>query len=231
MERGNRVEVQFVWGGLDREVEGGYKRGVRTNVRSESDLPLVERVMAAASDAFARLGFHGTGMRDIARAAGVSIGALYHYFPSKEQIFLAAVRAEYERYLQAAQHLLRQGLPGVEVLRQVMTTHFQALAGGKEVGLLGRARRAEVPSLQEAVAQLREEYAQIVADLLRQAMDRGEIRKGHPLFLAYALLGLVEAVTDRAVGEDAVAGEFRRLGPKELADLVWRGLRPEMEAL
>ncbi len=218
-----------MWGGVDRAVGWGYKRGVRTNVRSKTP-PLAARIQAAAAETFARLGFHAAGMRDIARAAGVSIGALYHYFPSKEQVFLAVLRSEYERHLATAQKLLRQGLPAVEVLRRVIATHFEALASGPRAGLFARAWASEAPELQPQLRALREEYAGAVAKLLRKAMDRGEIRRGHPLFLAYALLGLVEAVTARALGEDPVAAEFRRLGPEELVNLVWRGLCAEGEA-
>ncbi|QAA77118.1 MAG: hypothetical protein BIP78_1352 [Candidatus Bipolaricaulis sibiricus] len=204
-------------------------RSVRTNVRSEGR-SLAERIRGAAAETFAQFGFHAAGMRDIARAAGVSIGALYHYFPSKEQVFLAVLRREYERHLATAQHLLRQGLPAAEVLRRVIATHFEALAPGRGVGLFARAWGTEAPELQPHLQALREEYAGAVGDLLRQAMDRGELRRGHPLVLAYALLGLVEAVTARAVGDDPVAAEFRRLGSEELANLVWRGLRAEREA-
>lgn len=37
---------------------------------------------------FRRNGYSGIGMRDIAKALGMSKGALYHYFPSKEALFL-----------------------------------------------------------------------------------------------------------------------------------------------
>jgi len=45
--------------------------------------------MAAAGSVFAARGYHGATLDDILVAAGVSKGALYHYFPSKEALFLA----------------------------------------------------------------------------------------------------------------------------------------------
>ncbi|HWZ46580.1 MAG TPA: TetR/AcrR family transcriptional regulator [Candidatus Saccharimonadales bacterium] len=45
------------------------------------------RIMAAALKLFTTQGFHGTNIRDIAKTVGVSTGAIYTYYPSKETIF------------------------------------------------------------------------------------------------------------------------------------------------
>lgn len=45
-------------------------------------------ILAAARRGFARDGFHQTAMPDIAREAGVSVGAPYRYFASKEELIL-----------------------------------------------------------------------------------------------------------------------------------------------
>ena len=46
-------------------------------------------LLRAAGRVFAEQGFHRSTLEGVAAAAGVSKGALYHYFPSKEQLFLA----------------------------------------------------------------------------------------------------------------------------------------------
>ncbi len=45
-------------------------------------------IVAAARRCFSRDGFHQTSMPDIAREAGMSAGAFYRYFPSKEDVIL-----------------------------------------------------------------------------------------------------------------------------------------------
>lgn len=45
-----------------------------------------------AIDIFSEHGFNGLGMRGIAEALGVSKSALYHYFPSKEELFAASTK-------------------------------------------------------------------------------------------------------------------------------------------
>ena len=51
------------------------------------------RIEAAALELFTRQGFHGTNIRDIAKKANVSQGAIYSYYPSKEAIFEGLVRS------------------------------------------------------------------------------------------------------------------------------------------
>jgi AcrR family transcriptional regulator len=51
------------------------------------------QIEAAALELFTSQGFHGTNMRDIAEKAGVSQGAIYTYYPSKEAIFQGLVRS------------------------------------------------------------------------------------------------------------------------------------------
>ncbi len=46
-----------------------------------------EQILDAALRLFSRQGYRGTSMREIAEAAGLSTGNLYHHFPDKETIF------------------------------------------------------------------------------------------------------------------------------------------------
>jgi len=48
-----------------------------------------DRIYSAALALFRERGFDATTMRDVAAAAGMSLGAAYHYFPSKDAIVLA----------------------------------------------------------------------------------------------------------------------------------------------
>ncbi|MFI6507267.1 TetR/AcrR family transcriptional regulator [Streptosporangium sp. NPDC050855] len=52
-----------------------------------------ERLLRAAAEVFARRGYDGTRVADIAAAAGVSNGALYAHFGSKAELLVAALRA------------------------------------------------------------------------------------------------------------------------------------------
>jgi AcrR family transcriptional regulator len=67
------------------------KTGTR---RQEQAAARREQLLAVTLDLFAERGVQGTAIRDIARAAGITEGLIYHYFPSKS----ALLRAVMERY-------------------------------------------------------------------------------------------------------------------------------------
>ena len=54
--------------------------------------PQQARILAAARRLFLNHGYNGTRLRDIAQAADVSMGGIYHHFESKEQIYEALFR-------------------------------------------------------------------------------------------------------------------------------------------
>jgi len=48
-------------------------------------------VLAAALEAFAELGYHGCGVKDIAGRAGLSVPGLYHHYPSKQDMLVRLI--------------------------------------------------------------------------------------------------------------------------------------------
>jgi len=75
-------------------------------LKPETQAARREHILDAAELCFARHGFHRTTMQDICREAGVSAGALYVYFSSKEQLIAGIAerdRAEFaERFARLA---------------------------------------------------------------------------------------------------------------------------------
>jgi AcrR family transcriptional regulator len=59
-----------------------------------------EAIEEAALKLFVRQGYFGTSVRDIAKRAGVSLGNIYNYYPSKESIYVSLVKRYSERMLQ-----------------------------------------------------------------------------------------------------------------------------------
>ena len=54
--------------------------------RLSDDVPLPDRLLAVATRLFAERGFEGTSVQEIVNAAGVTKGAMYHYFGSKDDL-------------------------------------------------------------------------------------------------------------------------------------------------
>ena len=64
-----------------------------------------EQVLRAAADGFARKGIHQTTMQEICEASGMSAGALYRYFPTKESIIVAFAEEERAEATKLVSHL------------------------------------------------------------------------------------------------------------------------------
>lgn len=185
------------------------------------------RILEAAGRLFSQRGFHATGMRAIARAARVSLGTIYHHFKSKEEMLLALLREEYEVRRRAIEALREEDLPVPEMIRRVAELHFRLLLEtGPSLRPLAQGLRGLSPKVREAALSMREEFVGYLASLIQEGISRGQIRRCDPLVAAHAFLGMVEAVSARALEGDAVAARIQERGPREIAEIAWRALAP-----
>ncbi len=139
------------------------------------------RVIDAALTLFAKQGFARTSTQDIARAIGMTPGALYWHFDDKEAV-LIAVLGELERRLGAA--LAREEERVVErsavaTVRALLARVARLVRESQETLLLVGVIGAEATDMNPRVEQaLRDSYARIagvVQSLLQQAQDEGEL--------------------------------------------------------
>jgi AcrR family transcriptional regulator len=78
-------------------------------------------ILDAAMECFSRAGYERTTVDDIARAAERSIGTVYNYFPSKEDLFLALARRE----LSADLGVIREHLHAARSFDEALATLFE----------------------------------------------------------------------------------------------------------
>ena len=86
------------------------------------------RIVKAAERLFARKGFAGVAMEDVAERAGLAVGTLYNYFPSKSALLLAILRRETESLLARGQRILadpaRDPLAAVSAFTEIFVDDF-----------------------------------------------------------------------------------------------------------
>lgn len=85
--------------------------------RPKSDIDV--RILHAARERFLKQGVDGAPLRAIAKDAGTSIGMVYYYFPTKDDLFLAVVEEVYERVLGDFSAALAIDVPVVERIRRL----------------------------------------------------------------------------------------------------------------
>ena len=76
-------------------------------------------ILDAAIRVFARQGFHGCRVSDVADEAGVAYGLVYHYFDSKEEILNTLFLERWQIMLDAIAEIDRESIPAREKLHRV----------------------------------------------------------------------------------------------------------------
>ena len=66
---------------------------------SDEEKSTLERILEAARHEFVGKGFKSASLRNIVKEAGVTTGAFYGYFTSKEELFDALVGEKYETFM------------------------------------------------------------------------------------------------------------------------------------
>jgi AcrR family transcriptional regulator len=138
-------------------------------------------IVGAALDLFASKGLAATTTAEIARAAGVSSGALFHYFPSKRAVFLAlfeADRAEWDDAFAAAQAEPDPWTALLGVVDRLAAEAAHPLVQGLIVEILAQAHRD--PEVAGLVADGDRRMMSGIADLVDRLCAAGRADPGMP---------------------------------------------------
>jgi TetR/AcrR family transcriptional repressor of uid operon len=158
-----------------------------------------EQILEAAVACFARRGFHETTMADVAREAGITAGAIYRYFPSKEDVVEASAeaqdRARAERFRVAQEKGDQQG-HNLRVLDEVLDLYLARAARPDPVVRLRVQLFGEALHNRRVRDVFRKRWDEILtrmAEIVRRAQAQGEI---DPTLDPGAVAGLLLAAAD-----------------------------------
>jgi AcrR family transcriptional regulator len=94
------------------------------------------KILAAAERLFARHGFDSVSTKQIAAAAGIAIGALYHHFPSKESLYFAATKRAFAAKSIPPAAVMESLDPPEQQLTQLIAWFVGTFVMDKNFGLL-----------------------------------------------------------------------------------------------
>jgi len=170
--------------------------------RPRSDI--APRILAAARARFFTDGVDGASLRGIAKDARTSIGMVYYYFPTKDDLFLAVVEEVYGKLLDDLARALAPDAPVAERLQRM----YERFGDASEVELLTLrmlAREALVSSkrLERVVERFTKGHIPLVLALLAEGVENGELSKDVPpiiMMMAVMSLAILPQVVRRMVG-------------------------------
>jgi TetR/AcrR family transcriptional regulator, fatty acid metabolism regulator protein len=164
--------------------------------RGRRSLRTRERIVAAATEVFARRGLHGARVADIAEAAGIAYGLVYHHFRNKEEILAAIFQ---ERWAQHLRYLGEVADSGAHFRDQIgRLVHFWVETYRNEPHLMtvmiNEISRSYEFVESHDVGTVMEAF-EIVERMVRRAQGAGEVRVDlDPRLGAYLILGAAEMV-------------------------------------
>ena len=173
------------------------------------------KLLEAAEQTFAELGYHDASIVKITEAAGVGQGTFYLYFSGKKQVFDEVVLDLNSRVRHAMTEASEQGKTRAE--RELLGCGAFFRFTADHPALYRIIRQAEFVS-PETLQLHYERLMRPYAAALEQAMEAGEVAVGDPEVLAWSLMGIGELVGMRWIlwnGErempEAVFDELARI--------------------
>ncbi len=191
--------------------------------------PAAERkrlILESAQDVFAVSGYANTGTEDVARAAGVSAAALYRYFPSKRDLYLATLRSAGPRLLSLWAGRAKGAsnpLEGVRTLGLEYYDHIQGRASYARLWFQALGE-ADDPEVRETIAANFTGMVDVISRLITTAQERGLARRDiDPRIAAWHFMAI--GFTFDLVNHLALDGELDRAKVEAWGQLFIDSLR------
>jgi AcrR family transcriptional regulator len=137
-----------------------------------------QELLKAALEVFARNGYRNTTLEEIGEAAGVTKGAIYHYFANKESLLLAVIE-HYQglTFARAEEGMRNRRVPASTRIRLLIRKVFSDTEGRRDLlALLVRGVTQEIPSVHERWMRGPVHLWTLVAKLVEEGKARGEFR-------------------------------------------------------
>ncbi len=186
-------------------------------------------IREAATRVISRKGYFQTRPKDVAEEADISVGTIYNYFESKQEILVDIFSKEFSDRKEFYQELSERDLPLIEQIKKILKRHFSRLSNHKELMRVIIQERFKPGS--KLGRKLNESYSEVIyyiEQLIEEALEKEQIRPCNPKIIAAALFGSVESTIASGILQDEKnEEEIFSLAPEELAEFFWNGLERE----
>lgn len=145
-----------------------------------------EKIRVEALQQFSKKGLCATRIQDIAEGVGMSQGLLYHYYSSKEAIYLDMINDALDKTNQAALYVRDMDATAKEKILFSLQELFKTIAESdrfrQTCRLIAQATNsAELPDdAQQAIIRKREAPYRIMAEVFCQGQQEGSVVDGDP---------------------------------------------------
>jgi TetR/AcrR family transcriptional regulator, transcriptional repressor for nem operon len=193
-------------------------RNTNSNVRTAAKEASHERIVSAAARAIRRSGYDGTGVADIMKEAGLTHGAFYAHFPSREAMLAEAAGracAESAAVVAEAVASVPAGQALASMLRSYLSReHLEQIEMGCPLAALGSETPRQGPEVRRVTTRHIKEMIDLVA---RQSADWGQPGAHERALVTVATmvgtLLLARVVDEPALSDSLCAATLKHLAP------------------
>jgi AcrR family transcriptional regulator len=150
-----------------------------------------QRLIEAAIELFAKQGFAGASIRDLASAAGVSLAGLYHHFTSKDEILFEIQREAFGRLIAPLEDIPLD-TPPEERLELFIRNHLRFFTHHMtEMKVLSHELEALRGELGKEIAHMRGRYYRFCLEIAKELLEKANREDLNPRVATMALFGTI----------------------------------------
>jgi AcrR family transcriptional regulator len=185
-------------------------------------------ILRAAKWVFTQKGFSGASVDEVAERCELSKGTIYYYFGNKDKLFLNVLDELFEGFngiISEATEIENTR----EAIRRLVEGTLTLFKRDYDLILIAfrERRRFQNSSFDDKVKDMPGEFKEIlhnVEKIFQRGIERGEIKKYSPVFLATSLLGIIHGITHTYILDQKI-----QIDPVEsgimLTDFMFNGLK------
>lgn len=175
----------------ERSAAQASRAGRSPELHQERAVQTRLQVLEAAATLFDQRGYAGTSIKDVADHVGMTKGAVYFHYPTKEALTVAVVEAHYARWPVLLETSQSKGLGPLDTVMDLLDQ--TAVTFRDDPIVRGGARlQMEQPLAPGALPTPYVGWIDLLRQLLTEAQDTGELRSGvTPAAAAHTLVALL----------------------------------------
>ncbi len=154
-----------------------------------------EEIIATASRLFKEKGYVAVSMRDIAQSMGIKAASLYNHIDGKQEILSTLILEVAHEFTNGMNQVAMENTGPIEKIKSVIEMHIDITVNYSEAlaALNNDWMHLENDDLKDFV-QMRENYEENFRHIIKDGINKGEIRPRHPEVILFSILSTLRTL-------------------------------------